>query len=219
MHKVRQCNREDLKILMNKLKYAVEGILFAAGEPVKTAQLAAALECGIKEIEEAVETLKDEYNSQRRGFAIIDIDEGYQICSRPEYYTYIQVILGEQRRQALSNAAMETLAIIAYKQPVTKGSIEYIRGINSDGSVNRLLERGLVEEKGRLNAPGRPILYGTTVNFLRCFGLADLSDLPTVDLSKIAEGVEDVQQEDVLTGEETESTETAENLNQNSESE
>lgn len=186
---------------MSKLKYAVEGILFAAGEPVKTAQLAATLESSVKDIDAAVDELKNEYNSQHRGFAVIDIDGGYQICSRPEYYTYIQVILGEQRRQALSNAAMETLAIIAYKQPVTKSGIEYIRGINSDGSVNRLLERGLVEEKGRLNAPGRPILYGTTVNFLRCFGLSDLSELPVVDLSKIAEGVEDVAEEDVLPNE------------------
>lgn len=188
---------------MSKLKYAVEGILFAAGEPVKSAQLAAALETDIKKIEKAVEELKDEYNESRRGFAIIDIDEGYQICSRPEYYTYIQVILGEQRRQALSNAAMETLAIIAYKQPVTKSSVEYIRGINSDGSVNRLLERGLIEEKGRLNAPGRPILYGTTVNFLRCFGLKSLSELPEINLSKVTEGVDDVKPEDVMPVEET----------------
>lgn len=184
---------------MSKLKYAVEGILFAAGEPVKSAQLAAALDVDIKKIDKAVEELKDEYNESRRGFAIIDIDEGYQICSRPEYYTYIQVILGEQRKQALSNAAMETLAIIAYKQPVTRSSVEFIRGINSDGSVNRLLERGLIEERGRLNAPGRPILYGTTVNFLRCFGLKSLSELPEVDLSKVAEGVEDVSPEDVIT--------------------
>ena len=183
---------------MRELKYAVEGILFAAGEPVKSAQLAAALDVDIKKIEKAVEDLKNEYNDNRRGFAIIDIDEGYQICSRPEYYTYIQVILGEQRKQALSNAAMETLAIIAYKQPVTRSSVEYIRGINSDGSVNRLVERGLVEERGRLNAPGRPILYGTTVNFLRCFGLKSLSELPEVDLSKVAEGVEDVKPEDVV---------------------
>ena len=184
---------------MNKLKYAVEGILFAAGEPVKSAQLAAALDVDIKKIDNAVEELKNEYNENRRGFAIIDIDEGYQICSRPEYYTYIQVILGEQRKQALSNAAMETLAIIAYKQPVTRSSVEFIRGINSDGSVNRLLERGLIEERGRLNAPGRPILYGTTVNFLRCFGLKSLSELPEVDLTKVAEGVEDVKPEDVIT--------------------
>ena len=170
---------------MNNLKYAIEGILFAAGEPVKTARLALALDVDIEKVEEAVSDLRDEYNNQHRGFTIIDIDEGYQICSRPEYYTYIQEILGEQRRQALSNAAMETLAIIAYKQPITRTGIEYIRGVNSDGSVNRLVERNLVEEVGRMDAPGRPILYGTTLNFLRCFGIATLDDLPEVDLSNI----------------------------------
>ena len=133
---------------MNKLKYAIEGILFAAGESVKASLLAVALEKSIEEIDCAVEELKDEYNNDHRGFTIIDIDEGYQICSRPEYYRYIQEILGEQRRQALSNAAMETLAIVAYKQPITRGGIEYVRGVNSDGSVNRLVERGLIEEAG-----------------------------------------------------------------------
>ena len=170
---------------MENLKYAIEGILFAAGEPVKTARLALVLDVDIESVEEAVLALKNEYNEQHRGLTIIDIDEGYQLCSRPEYYTYIQEILGEQRRQALSNAAMETLAIIAYKQPITRTGIEYIRGVNSDGSVNRLVERNLVEEVGRLDAPGRPILYGTTLNFLRCFGIATLEDLPMVDLSKL----------------------------------
>ena len=170
---------------MDNLKYAIEGILFAAGEPVKTARLAFVLDVDIESVEEAVLALKNEYNEQHRGLTIIDIDEGYQLCSRPEYYTYIQEILGEQRRQALSNAAMETLAIIAYKQPITRTGIEYIRGVNSDGSVNRLVERNLVEEVGRLDAPGRPILYGTTLNFLRCFGIATLEDLPMVDLSKL----------------------------------
>lgn len=170
---------------MDNLKYAIEGILFAAGEPVKTARLALVLDVDIESVEEAVDALKNEYNEQHRGLTIIDIDEGYQLCSRPEYYTYIQEILGEQRRQALSNAAMETLAIIAYKQPITRAGIEYIRGVNSDGSVNRLIERNLIEEVGRLDAPGRPILYGTTLNFLRCFGIATLEDLPAVDLSKL----------------------------------
>ena len=170
---------------MDNLKYAIEGILFAAGEPVKTARLALVLDVDIESVEEAVVALKEEYNKQHRGLTIIDIDEGYQLCSRPEYYTYIQEILGEQRRQALSNAAMETLAIIAYKQPITRTGIEYIRGVNSDGSVNRLVERNLIEEVGRMDAPGRPILYGTTLNFLRCFGIATLEDLPAVDLSKL----------------------------------
>lgn len=170
----------------DKIPYAIEGILFAAGEPVKAAKLAAVLETDIEAVDEAVRILKYEYDTQERGFMIIDIDEGYQICSRPEYYNYIQVILGEQRRQALSNAAMEALAIIAYKQPVTRGQVEYIRGVNSDSAVNRLVERGLIEECGHLDAPGRPILYRTTQNFLRCFGLSTPKDLPELDLSKLS---------------------------------
>ena len=170
----------------NKIPYAIEGILFAAGEPVKTAKLAAVLEIEIEAVEEAISLLKYEYDTNERGFMIIDIDDGYQICSRPEYYNYIQIILGDQRRQALSNAAMEALAIIAYKQPITRGQVEYIRGVNSDSAVNRLVERGLVEECGRLDAPGRPVLYRTTQGFLRCFGLSSPKDLPELDMSKLS---------------------------------
>ena len=144
------------------------------------------LDTDIDTIKASVEELKNEYNTQKRGFSIIEILEGYQICSRPEYYTYIQEILGEQRNQPLSNAAMEALAIIAYKQPVTRGQIENIRGVNSDGCVNRLYERGLIDEAGRLDAPGRPILYKTTDTFLRCFGLKSPKDLPPVNLAQVA---------------------------------
>ena len=170
---------------MINIKYAIEGILFAAGEPVKAAKLAVVLDTDIDAVNAAVEELKAEYNENKRGFNIIDIMDGYQICSRPEYYAYIQEILGEQRNQPLSNAAMEALAIIAYKQPITRGQIEHIRGVNSDGCVNRLYERGLIDEAGRLDAPGRPILYVTTDNFLRCFGLTSPSDLPPVNFEKL----------------------------------
>ena len=176
----------------NKIPYAIEGILFAAGEPVKTAKLAAVLEIEIEAVEEAVSLLKYDYDTNERGLMIIDIDDGYQICSRPEYYNYIQIILGDQRRQALSNAAMEALAITAYKQPITRGQIEYIRGVNSDSAVNRLVERGLIEECGRLDAPGRPVLYRTTQGFLRCFGLTSPKDLPELDMSKLSPEYEQI---------------------------
>lgn len=166
---------------MDNIKYAIEGILFAAGEPVKAAKLAVVLDVSVDEVNEAVKELKAEYDRDKRGFNIIEILEGYQICSRPEYYTYIQEILGEQRNQPLSNAAMEALAIIAYKQPITRGQIERIRGVNSDGCVNRLYERGLIEEAGRLDAPGKPILYVTTQTFLRCFGLKSPDELPPIN--------------------------------------
>ncbi len=175
------------------LQYAIEGILFAAGEPVKASKLAAVLEEPIEKVNEAVKLLRHEYDLNLRGLKIIEIDDGYQLCSRPEYYAYIQEILGEQRRQALSNAAMEALAIVAYKQPITRGQVEFIRGVNSDGAMNRLVERNLIEESGRLDAPGRPILYKTTQNFLRCFGLKNPSDLPPVDMSKISPEYEQLE--------------------------
>lgn len=186
------------------IQCAIEGILFAAGEPVKAAKLAAVLNTGIETVTEAVKLLKYSYDTEMRGVMIIDIDDGYQICSRPEYYVYIQEILGEQRRQALSNAAMEALAIIAYKQPITRGQVEFIRGVNSDGAINRLVERDLIEETGRLDAPGRPILYSTTQNFLRCFGLNSPKDLPEVNISEITEGYEQLTIENVEAGTESE---------------
>ena len=167
------------------LQYAIEGILFAAGEPVKAAKLAVVLDATIDDVRTAVTELKAEYDRDKRGFNIIEIMEGYQICSRPEYYTYIQEILGEQRNQPLSNAAMEALAIIAYKQPITRAQVESIRGVNSDGCVNRLYERGLIEEAGRLDAPGRPILYVTTPTFLRCFGLRSPKELPPINFVQL----------------------------------
>lgn len=170
---------------MDDIKYVIEGILFAAGEPVSAPKLAVVLETDINAVDDAVSALKEEYTRDKRGFSIIDIGDGYQICSRPEYYKYIQEILGEQRNQPLSNAAMEALAIVAYKQPVTKGMIEKIRGVNSDGCVNRLYERGLIDEAGRLDTPGRPILYKTTDTFLRCFGLRTPEDLPPINLKNI----------------------------------
>lgn len=195
---------------MKNLKYAIEGILFAAGEPVRAAKLAVVLETDVESVKCAVEELKEEYERDHRGFYIIDILEGYQICSRPEYYNYIQEILGEQRKQPLSNAAMEALAIIAYKQPITKGQIEHIRGVNSDGCVNRLYERGLIDEKGRLDAPGRPILYVTTDTFLRCFGLKDPKDLPPIDMSRLnlesAQGLQLEIKEEEIAEKEEEST-------------
>ncbi len=170
---------------MDNIKYAIEGILFAAGEPVKASKLAVVLETDIDAVTAAVDELKAEYDGSHRGVSIIDIEDGYQICSRPEYYRYIQEILGERRNQPLSNAAMEALTIIAYKQPITRGQIEHIRGVNSDGCVNRLYERGLIDEAGRLDAPGRPILYVTTDTFLRCFGLKSPKDLPPINFRQL----------------------------------
>ena len=191
---------------MENLKYAIEGILFAAGDSVKTAKLAVGLDKTVDEVTEAVEELKSEYDRDKRGFTIIEISDGYQISSRPDYYKYIREILGEQRNQPLSNAAMEALAIIAYKQPVTRGMIEKVRGVNSDGCVSRLYERGLIEEAGRLDAPGRPVLYKTTDTFLRCFGLRTPRDLPPIDFKNTMPELADTGEQLVIVDDVTEDT-------------
>ena len=191
---------------MENLKYAIEGILFAAGDSVKTAKLAVVLDKTVDEVTEAVEELKSEYDRDKRGFTIIEISDGYQISSRPDYNKYIREILGEQRNQPLSNAAMEALAIIAYKQPVTRGMIEKVRGVNSDGCVSRLYERGLIEEAGRLDAPGRPVLYKTTDTFLRCFGLRTPRDLPPIDFKNTMPELADTGEQLVIVDDVTEET-------------
>lgn len=162
------------------LQGIIESILFAAGEAVKTDKIAEIMEVDRTTAEEEIQKLIAFYNEQKRGFTVIEIDGGYQICTRPEYYTYVQAMAGMKRQQGLSGAAFEALSIVAYNQPVTRTTIEFIRGVNSDGAVQRLVERGLVEERGRLDAPGKPILYGTTQEFLRMFGLRSLEDLPDV---------------------------------------
>ena len=163
------------------LQGIIESVLFAAGEAVRTDKIAEIAGITPQQAKEELIKLGDYYTKNNRGFALIEIDDGYQICTRPEYYTYVQAMAGMKRQQGLSNAAFEALSIIAYNQPVTRGTIEFIRGVNSDGAVQRLVERGLVEERGRMDAPGKPILYGTTQEFLRMFGLKTIRDLPEVE--------------------------------------
>lgn len=177
--------------MKDKLCGILESVLFAAGEAVKCEKLAEIANVSEREVEEKICEIRQFYEDEKRGFAILEIDGGYQICTRPEYYGYVQEIAGIKRRQGLSNAALEALSIIAYNQPVTKGTIEYVRGVNSDGAVNRLVERGLIEEKGRLDAPGKPILYVTTQEFLRNFGLKSLGDLP-----ELKENIEEQKSEE-----------------------
>ena len=158
----------------------IESILFAAGESVSRKELADILEMTEEEIIKAVDRLSDFYRENERGLKIICLEDEYQLCTVEQNYRYVQAIAEPRKKQTLSPAALETLSIVAYHQPVTRGSIEYIRGVNSDGPVNRLIERGLIEEGGRLDAPGRPILYVTTQEFLRSFGLSSLSELPDI---------------------------------------
>ncbi len=173
--------------MKQQLPGIIESVLFAAGDAVDMQRLAEIAQADLDSVKEAVAFLISDYAANKRGFSLIEIDGAYQICTRPEYYPYVQAIAGARRQQGLSEAALEVLSIIAYNQPVTKNTVEHVRGVNSDWAVTKLAERGLVEEKGRLDAPGKPILYVTTQEFLRCFGLISLNDLPDFDADVVLE--------------------------------
>lgn len=160
---------------------AVEAVLFACGEPIELDKLAAATEIEAETVERIIERLNDRYSEQKSAFVIGKLDGSYQMMTRPEFSRYIKAAMETRRQAALSPAAMETLAIVAYNQPVTRGFVDQVRGVDSSGVVRSLVERDLLEEHGRLNnVPGHPIAYRTTDNFLRCFGLKSLDDLPAI---------------------------------------
>jgi segregation and condensation protein B len=160
------------------IECALEAVLFSLGEAVEIEKLAEALEVKEEEVKEAGMALQKRYEEEKRGIKIIEIENSLQMCSNPEYFECIKRVTQIKKQAGLSSAALETLSIIAYNQPVTKGTIEFIRGVDSTYSVTRLLERGFIDELGRAETPGRPILYGTTTEFLRCFGIKSLEELP-----------------------------------------
>ena len=160
---------------------AIEAILFAMGDSVELSRLAQALELSAEEVRERIEEMADAYEAEDRGIRILRLEDSYQLCTKKEYYETLIRIARIPRKLQLTDVLMETLAIIAYKQPVTKLEIEKIRGVKCDHAVNRLVEYELVTELGRLDAPGRPILFGTSENFLRHFGIDSIEDLPGID--------------------------------------
>ncbi len=165
---------------MNKteIKCAIEAILFANGAPVQLDTISKALEIKQTQAKEAIDELIAEYNNASHGIAIIRLEESYQFCNKKAYGEYIRRVMDLKRNSPLSQAALEVLAVIAYNQPVTKAFVEQVRGVDCSGVIGSLTTKGLVEEKGRLELPGRPLLYGTTENFLRCFQIESLDDLP-----------------------------------------
>ncbi len=163
---------------LKELESVIEAILFASGEAVSIKNISAAVEQDEKTVASVVNNMADKYTLEKRGIKIIQVGESYQMCTDPQYFDYIKKLYQSPARKTLSTTLLETLAIIAYKQPVTKGQIEEIRGVSADHAVNRLVEYGMVEERGRLDAPGKPILFGTTDDFLRYFGFRTLDDLP-----------------------------------------
>jgi len=166
---------------IREIEAIIEGILFASGEPFPVDRLAAVLGIDRSDVESISEKMADYYNFNRRGIRLLKLENSLQLCSRSEYAEYIRRALETRKAPALSPAALEVLAIVAYRQPVTKPYIEQIRGVDSTYTVTSLMERNLIEEAGRLDVPGRPNLYKTTEHFLRTFGLTSLSDLPQLD--------------------------------------
>lgn len=163
------------------LQRAIEAILFASGERVELSRLAMALETDEKDVAQAAEKLMDEFSYNRRGIRIIRLEQGYQMVSSGEMADYITKALETRKPPRLSSSQLEALTIVAYYQPATKAMIEQIRGVDSSYSVAALMNKHLIEECGRLNVPGRPILYRTTPDFLRTFGISSLEELPPIE--------------------------------------
>lgn len=169
---------ERMVMFPEETKAIIECLLFVAKEPLNLKNLSEILELPSAEVKEIVEELKSDYASAKKGMIIKEIARGYQLCTRPEFAPYIEKLYKPQGSYGLSNAALETLAIIAYKQPITRGEIEFLRGVKVDRAVTSLMEKNLIKEAGRKEGPGRPVLFGTTDEFLKYFGLRDLKDLP-----------------------------------------
>ena len=168
---------------IQKQKEIIEAILFSAGRVVTQEELVLALEIDKKQVEELVQNMQKDFAN--RGIEIIKIEDGYQLCSKKEYYEYIYPILDKRAKPNLSTAALETLAIIAYNQRATRAEIEAIRGVNSDGTIYKLLDYGLIEDAGKADLPGKPTTYKTTPEFLKLFGYENLSNLPELPKYKL----------------------------------
>ena len=163
----------------------IEALLFTMGEAVSLNDISSVLEIDLKTAGQAAGQLMDRYQVEGRGIRIIRLDDAYQMCTSPDMYEYVLQLTHRTKKPVMTNVMMETLAIIAYKQPVTRIEIEKIRGVSCQHAINKLLEYGLIEEAGRLNAPGRPILFATTQEFLRAFGISSTDELPQVSPEKI----------------------------------
>lgn len=172
---------------IEKIKSIIEAILFAAGRQVNIKELMISLELPKDDLENIIASMQEEYKEQNRGIEIIKVDESYQLCTKKELYEYIYPILDKRSKPNLSNAALETLAIIAYNPKITRAEIEAIRGVNVDACIYKLLEYGLIQEAGKADLPGKPMTYITTNEFLKMFGYTSLNDLPELPRYKLDE--------------------------------
>lgn len=182
---------------INRLESAIEAILFTMGDSVELSKIASAIEHDEETTRKIVHQMMDKYQAEDRGIQIVELEDSFQLCTKKQNYDYLIRIAKQPRRYVLTDVLLETLSIIAYKQPVTKLEVEKIRGVKSDHAVNKLVEYNLACEVGRLDAPGKPILFGTTEEFLRRFSIQSVDDLPVLNPEQVehfkSEAEEEVQ--------------------------
>jgi len=185
-----------IKVYLDEKESIIEAMLFASGNAVRGSDIADVLNVEEKDVKLFVKSINERFDEENRPITIREIDGSFQMCTKPKYHEYIRKIQEKKPKKALSQSAMETLAIVAYKQPITRVEVEKIRGVNSDYALNTLTEFGLIEDIGRADLPGRPLLYSTTQEFLRKFGYSGLKDLPELNF--------EVDEEKAILPEETE---------------
>ena len=186
---------EQENMVFSEDEAIVEAVLFTMGKSVDVRQLAAALGRDVESAKDAAARLKERYEREQRGMQIIELEDSFQMCTRAKYYENLIQVASAPKKQVLTDVVLETLSIIAYKQPITKLEIEKIRGVKSDHAVNRLIEYNLVYEVGRLDAPGRPALFATTEEFLRRFGVGSTEQLPEINPGRVDEFRLEVEEE------------------------
>lgn len=178
-----------------KAEAIIEAVLFTMGDSVEMSKLTHALELEPQEIRKIITKMNEDYQNEERGIYIIELEDSYQLCTKPELYEYLIKVAKAPRKYIMSDTLLETLSIIAYKQPVTRLEVEKIRGVSCDHAINRLVEFNLIQELGRLDAPGRPLLFGTTEEFLRTFGVKSLGDLPTLNQEQMEDFKQQAEEE------------------------
>lgn len=170
---------------IDKIKSIIEAILFSAGRAVTKKELALILELSNQDIEQIAESMKEDYKQNKHGIELISLDDSYQLCSKKDLHEFIYPVIDKRAKPNLSNAALETISIIAYNPRITRPEIEAIRGVSADGCIYKLLEYGLIEEAGKADLPGKPMTYKTTPDFLKMFGYSSLNDLPELPRYKL----------------------------------
>ena len=178
-----------------ELEAAAEAILFTMGNAVEVERIAKAIGMSTEATRKMLRTMKEKYETEGRGIRLIELEDSFQMCTNPELYEYLIKIAKQPKKRVLTDVLLETLSIIAYKQPITKAEIEKIRGVSCDHAVSKLVEYNLVNEVGRLDAPGRPMLFGTTEEFLRSFGVHSIDELPVLNEDQVEEFKHQAEQE------------------------